>query len=85
MRTPSVSPVDLPCDFLIDEMFFSTTDKKGIIRSGNAVFARVSGYPMAELVGQPHNIIRHPDMPRVVFRLLWDFLGRNLPVVALVK
>lgn len=70
---------------MIDEMFFSTTDRKGIIQSGNAVFARVSGYTMEELVGQPHNIIRHPDMPRVVFRLLWDFLQRDLPVVALVK
>lgn len=85
MRTPSVTPIDVPSDFLIDEMFFSTTDRKGIIQSGNAVFARVSGYTMGELVGQPHNIIRHPDMPRVVFRLLWDFLQRDLPVVALVK
>lgn len=85
MRTPSVCPVNTPRDFMIDEMFFSTTDPKGIIQSGNAVFARVSGYSMDELVGQPHNIIRHPDMPRVVFRLLWDFLHRNLPVAALVK
>jgi len=85
MRTSAVIPIDAPCDFGIDEMFFSTTDPKGIIRSGNEVFARVSGYPLAELVGQPHNIIRHPDMPRVVFRLLWASLQQGLPIAALVK
>lgn len=85
MRTPSVTPINLPCDFRIDEMFFSTTDPRGVIQSGNSVFAWVSGYSMEELVGQPHNIIRHPDMPRVVFRLLWDHLHRDLPVAALVK
>lgn len=85
MRVSTVSPVNVPSEFRIDEMFFSTTDGKGVIRMGNAVFARVSGYSLAELVGQPHNIIRHPDMPRVVFRLLWDYLRRDLPVAALVK
>ena len=39
-------------------------DRKGRILAGNDVFVRVSGYPRVELVGQPHNIIRHPDMPR---------------------
>jgi PAS domain S-box-containing protein len=85
MRAPSVNPIDLPRDFNVDEMFFSTTDAKGVIQSGNAVFARVSGYGLGELVGHPHNIIRHPDMPRVVFRLLWAYLRRDLPVAALVK
>jgi aerotaxis receptor len=66
-------------------MFFSTTDPKGVIRSGNAVFVRVSGHPLADLIGQPHNIIRHPDMPRAVFRLLWDYLHQGRPIAALVK
>lgn len=59
------------------ESFFSTTDQRGVIRSGNDVFVRVSGYDLPDLLGQPHNIIRHPDMPRVVFKLLWDYLASN--------
>ena len=85
MRIPTVTPVDASRDFKIDEMFFSTTDPKGIIRSGNEVFARVSGHEMKDLLGQPHNLIRHPDMPRVVFRLLWASLHANMPIAALVK
>ncbi|MDI1250607.1 MAG: PAS domain-containing protein [Lacunisphaera sp.] len=85
MRVYSVTPVNVPRDFGIEEIFFSTTDPKGIIRSGNAVFVRVSGHPLEELIGQPHNIIRHPDMPRAVFRLLWDCLQQGRPIAALVK
>jgi hypothetical protein len=45
-----------------------------VILTGNEVFVRVSGYELDALVGKPHNIIRHPDVPRAVFRLLWDYL-----------
>lgn len=72
-------------DFDIAEMFFSTTDQKGIIRSGNRVFVRVSGHAEESLIGAPHNIIRHPHMPRVFFRELWDHLRRDEPVAGLVK
>lgn len=85
MRAPSVTPLNQPADFKVEEMFFSTTDERGIIQSGNAVFARVSGYTLPELIGQPHNLIRHPDMPRVVFRLLWTYVKQGRPIVALVK
>ena len=71
--------------FGIDELFFSTTDRKGVILSGNGVFVRVSGYDRAEMVGQPHNLIRHPDMPRAVFQLLWDEIGAGRPIAAYVK
>lgn len=77
--------VDEPCIFSADEIFFSTTDARGIITSGNEVFLRISGYTAAELIGRPHNLVRHPDMPRAVFRLLWDFLKTRRPVAALVK
>lgn len=66
-------------------MFFSTTDAKGRIVSGNRVFERVSGYAAGELIGQPHNLVRHPDMPRAVFQLLWDYLGAGRPIAAYVK
>lgn len=80
-RTPE--PRD--AGFGLDELFFSTTDPGGRIRTGNRVFTRVSGYDAAELAGRAHNVVRHPDMPRVVFRILWDRLQAGEPVAAYVK
>ncbi len=71
--------------FDLDELFFSRTDTKGIITSGNDVFVRVSGYSKEELLGRPHNVVRHPDMPRAVFRVLWDRLQAGLDVAAYVR
>lgn len=83
---PNPAPVaDEPRAFAVDELFFSTTDPRGIITSGNEVFVRISGYSTAELVGRAHNIIRHPDMPRAAFRLVWDRLKAGQPAAALVK
>ena len=67
------------------ELFFSTTDAKGVITAGNRVFERVSGYSLDELIGRAHNIVRHPDMPRAVFQVLWDTIGAGQPVAAYVK
>lgn len=53
----------------------SKTDTKGLIRYANEAFRRVSGYAEVELIGQPHNIVRHPDTPRGVFHLMWEHLG----------
>jgi aerotaxis receptor len=83
MKRPT--PLDASRDFRVDEMFFSTTDRKGRIQLGNDAFVRVSGYARAELVGQAHNIVRHPDMPRSVFRLVWDRLARGQTVAGLIK
>jgi aerotaxis receptor len=66
-------------------MFFSTTNAKGVIESGNSVFVRVSGFEPSEIIGEPHNLIRHPDMPRAVFRLLWQTITAGKPIVAYVK
>lgn len=85
MKKTAANPVDSPREFREHEMFFSTTDRKGVILSGNEVFIRISGYSAAEMVGQPHNIIRHPDMPRAVFRLVWDYLKRGQAVAGYVK
>lgn len=71
--------------FSVDELFFSITDARGVIRAGNDVFVRVSKHPEDELVGAAHNIIRHPDMPRGVFRLVWDALRAGAPVAGYVK
>ena len=53
----------------------STTDTSGRITYANDVFCRVSALPEAELLGRPHSVIRHPEMPKAVFKLLWDTLG----------
>ncbi len=67
------------------ELFFSRTDGEGVITAGNEVFERISGYPLDELIGRAHNIVRHPDMPRAVFQLLWDTIGAGQPIAAYVK
>ncbi len=67
-----------------DEIIVSKTDTKGIITYANGVFLRVAGYDEEELLGRPHNLIRHPDMPRCVFKLLWDRLQRREEVFAYV-
>jgi PAS domain S-box-containing protein len=67
------------------DLFFSTTDGKGVITAGNRVFERVSGYALAEMLGRAHNIVRHPDTPRAVFQLLWDTIAAGEPIAAYVK
>lgn len=62
------------------ELFFSTTDRRGVIRQGNSVFARISGFSLEEMVGMPHNLVRHPDMPAGAFRLMWSWLEAGRPV-----
>ncbi len=67
------------------DMIVSSTDKKGNIIYANDIFCEVAGYSRAELIGKPHNIVRHPDMPKVVFKILWDTVLDGKPVDAFVK
>lgn len=85
MKPSPVVLCDEPRAFAADEIFFSTTDARGVITSGNDVFVRISGYDTTELLGRAHNLIRHPDMPRAAFRLVWGQLRAAQPVAALVK
>lgn len=71
--------------FSLDETFFSRTDPRGVIQAYNDVFLRISGYSAAQLRKAPHRIIRHPDMPKGVFQLMWDGLLAGYPVAAYVK
>jgi PAS domain S-box-containing protein len=68
-----------------DDFIVSKTDPKGIITYGNRIFISISGYAEEELLGSPHNILRHPDMPRTVFKLLWDTLQARQEINAYVK
>lgn len=71
--------------FAVNEMIISRTDKRGVIVSGNTIFQRMTGRDWPDLIGAPHKIIRHPDMPKAVFQLMWDRLKENQPVGAYVK
>jgi aerotaxis receptor len=61
------------------ELIISRTDLKGNITYANETFALISGYSAEELIGKPHNIVRHPDMPKSVYKDLWETLksGKN--------
>lgn len=67
------------------EIIVSKTDTRGHIIYGNDLFIELSGYSERELLGAPHNIIRHPDMPRVIFKLLWEYIQRGDEINAYVK
>jgi PAS domain S-box-containing protein len=84
-RNGEIAVLDKEVPFDFNELFFSRTDEKGRILSGNTVFQRISLYSWEELIGKPHNVIRHPDMPRAVFWLLWDMIRRGEPIGAYVK
>jgi PAS domain S-box-containing protein len=71
--------------FREDEIIVSKTDVKGRIIYANEVFQRVAGYTESELMGKPHSIVRHPDMPRCVFKLLWDTIEAGNEIFAYVK
>jgi len=63
----------------------SETDEKGKITFANDYFMEVSGYNLDELIGKPHNVVRHPDMPKVVFKLLWETISKGKNINAVVK
>lgn len=66
--------------FPAEQFLVSKTDLKGRVTYANRVFLDIAGYQEKELLGQPHSVIRHPDMPRCVFKLLWDTVmdGREI-------
>ena len=68
----------------INDMFFSTTDERGVIKESNNVFIRLSRYSRDQLAGAPHNIIRHPCMPGGAFYAMWNTLHAGKPFVAYV-
>lgn len=67
-----------------EDIFFSTTDRRGVITRSNRTFDVLSRYDREKLIGAPHNIIRHADMPAAVFKCMWDDLASGLPVCAYV-
>ncbi|MBQ0833579.1 PAS domain-containing methyl-accepting chemotaxis protein [Marinobacter sp.] len=63
----------------------TATDLKGVLTYCNEEFVEISGFPETELIGQAHNVIRHPDMPQVVFRNMWQYLNSGKAWMGVVK
>jgi PAS domain S-box-containing protein len=84
MSKRQTAPTGRESPFDEREIIVSKTDLKGRITYANDVFARVSQHSIAELLGQPHNLIRHPDMPRCVFKLLWETIEAGHEIFAYV-
>ena len=77
MKKQNITPLNIEREVPSDNFLVSKTDKKGIIKYANTAFIEVSGYTEEELIGKPHNIVRHPDMPKTVFKLLWDTIQKG--------
>jgi len=78
-------PTNREKTFSENELIISKTDTRGKITYGNEIFIKLSGYTEKELLNAPHNIIRHPEMPKVVFKLLWDTVKTGKEIHAYVK
>lgn len=72
-------------DFPGDELLVSVTNTKGEITHCNPAFVRVSGFEYEDLMGQPHNLIRHPDMPAAAFKDMWRTIAHGYPWTGIVK
>ena len=83
-RVP-VRPTGQERTFSPDELIVSKTDPRGIITYANDVFLRVGAFERDEVIGRPHNVIRHPDMPKAVFKLLWDTVSSGRELFAYVN
>jgi len=84
MSSKIIQPSGRERTFAEDEIIVSKTDTKGRLTYVNDVFLSVSGFSESELIGQPHSLIRHPDMPRCVFKLLWDTIASGKELFAYV-
>ncbi|MEA1956723.1 MAG: PAS domain-containing protein [Campylobacterota bacterium] len=67
-----------------NDFIVSKTDTKGNLTYVNKIFMEIGEYTERELLGKPHNIIRHPNMPKAVFQLLWDFVKKGDEIFAYV-
>ncbi|MCU7834838.1 MAG: PAS domain-containing protein [gamma proteobacterium symbiont of Taylorina sp.] len=80
-----ITPTNIEKKLNSNDFIVSKTDNKGIITYCNQIFISMSGYSEQELIGKQHNIIRHPDMPRAVFFLLWQTLQLGKEFFGYVK
>lgn len=83
-RKYDVKPTGVERFFDEDELIVSKTNNKGLLTYANDIFLRLAGFREDEVIGQPHNLIRHPDMPRAVFKLLWNKVQSGHEIFAYV-
>ncbi len=78
---PKIVPLNEEVTFeevgVVGRPIISKTDLKGIITFVNSAFCKLAGYDKSELVGKPHNLVRHPDMPKAAFKKLWETIEKN--------
>ncbi len=84
-KSNHVTPINKEIILDPNKSIMSKTDSKGIIEFANDYFMEISGYEEFELMGQPHNVIRHPDMPKLIFKIMWQELKKGNSIFALVK
>lgn len=84
-RSIRPTPSDREVDWIKTKVLLSKTDTKGTILYANEDFIDVSGYDEHELIGQAHNIVRHPDMPKVIFKFLWDSIKSSENIHVIIK
>ena len=85
MRKPKVTPTNKEVVLKEEDFIISKTDLKSRILYGNQIFIQMSGYSEKELLGKPHNILRHPDMPRCAFKVLYDHIENGKEWFGYVK
>jgi aerotaxis receptor len=79
-----VTPIDEEYVFH-GSAIISQTDAKGIITFANRKFCEVSGYKASELIGQNHNIVRHPDMPKILYEKMWEKISDGQSWKGIIK
>ncbi len=79
------NPLDQEILITEEQILISVTDPKGIITEANDIFTKIAGYSEDELKGASHNVIRHPDMPKVMFKIVWEHIMDKENVMAVVK
>jgi len=79
------TPIDREVVWNKSQVVISEADVYGRIANVNDVFSNVCGYSPEEMIGQPHSIIRHPDMPKLIFKLLWDNLKAGNNFIGVIK
>ncbi len=79
-----IQPSGVERSFDARDIIVSKTNLKGHITYANSIFQDLSGYTEKEILGQPHAMVRHPDMPRAIFKLLWDTIQSGREIFAYV-
>ena len=82
-----IRPKPIDNEIVLDpsKIIMSKTDYKGVVLYANDYFMKICKYEEWELMGQPHNVIRHPDMPKVIFKFMWERLHQGKNIHAIVK